>query len=733
MTRAEENKEEKEKKEKKEKRDKREKIVIIDDEKRMADSLTSLLTADGYSVRSFQDSREAIELIRSERVDLVISDIKMPRMDGLEILREIKKIDDGIPVILMTGYGSLETAIDAIGRGAYDYLLKPVEYAHLELTIDRALDKRRSELAMLHLMEELKLSNLILNRRVGELNALYEAGKSIGSALDLKELLRQLVALASAVTEAKVGSIMLLDQRNEYLSIEAAIGLDDDIITQTKLPIGASIAGYVAQTGEALIVKDVENDDRFKRINRERYGPASLLCTPLKIGANILGVINMARKEDGADFTQDDLRLLSTFASQAAVAVDDANQFRKGQRRLVEFEILHDIASEMTTIKSWVAFRELLIDRLSRVFPVDYGIWFIWDQPTRTLVPRGAIGLKNIPQTESGKIDLSNYERAEMVIDNLRLDEVDLTDIQALSLMIGDRVRDLPHYPKPKEAYMAVPVTKGGQVAYLFYLGSEQENGYSDEDASLARLVISQSAVLFERETTMLNATRLITMGNMISEISHDLRKPLTGIRGMLQILKKRWPEIAKDSEIIKMVDGEIHRMNELVRELVDFSNPNKYQMTRTDLRDSIARAADLVAPEMRKKNIQFEAIYQDLNWEILINKNQVMEMFLNLFMNAIDSISGSGILKVEGLAEQPEHKSEPYLAVRVIDDGAGITKENLHRIFERYYTSKETGTGLGLSVVERIISTHNGTLHVASELGKGTTFTVYFPMNSLS
>lgn len=723
----------KKKKEEKEKKEKKERIVIIDDEKRLADSLTSLLTGDGYSVRSFQDSREAIELIRTERVDLVISDIKMPRMDGLQILEEIKKIDDGIPVILMTGYGSLETAIDAIGRGAYDYLLKPVEYANLELTIDRALDKRRSELAMLHLMEELKLSNLILNRRVGELNALYEAGKSIGSALDLKELLRQLVALASAVTDAKVGSIMLLDQRNEYLSIEAAIGLDDDIISQTKLPIGASIAGYVAQTGEALIVNDVENDERFKRINRERYGPASLLCTPLKIGANILGVINMARKEDGADFTQDDLRLLSTFASQAAVAVDDANQFRKGQRRLIEFEILHDIAREMTTINSWVAFRELLIDQLSKVFPIDYGIWFIWDQPTRTLVPRGAIGVENIPQTDSGKIDLSNFKRAEMVIDNIRLDEVDLTDIQALSLMIGDRVRDLPHYPKPKEAYMAVPVTKKGQVAYLFYLGSEQENGYSDEDASLARLVISQAAVLFERETTMLNATRLITMGNMISEISHDLRKPLTGIRGMLQILKQRWPEIAKDSEIIEMVDGEIHRMNELVRELVDFSNPNKYEMTRVDLRDSIAKAADLVDQELRQKNIQFEATYEDLNWEILVNKNQVMEVFLNLFMNAIDAMSSGGKLKVEGLIEQPEHKSEPYLAVRIIDDGEGITKENLHRIFDRYYTSKETGTGLGLAVVERIISAHNGTLHVTSERGKGTIFTIYFPLNSLN
>lgn len=714
-------------------RDKKEKIIIIDDEKRMADSLTSLLTSDGYSVKSFQDSHEAIELIRSERVDLVISDIKMPRMDGLEILKEVKNIDDGIPVILMTGYGSLETAIDAVTRGAYDYLLKPVEFTHLELTIDRALDKRRSELARLRLMEELKLSNLILNRRVGELNALYEAGKSIGSALDLKELLRQLVALASTVTEARVGSIMLLDQRNEYLSIEAAIGLDDEIVNQTRLPIGASIAGYVAQTGEALIVNDVENDDRFKRINRERYGPASLLCTPLKIGANILGVINMARKEDGANFTQDDLRLLSTFASQAAVAVDDANQFRKSQRRLVEFEILHDIAREMTSINTWVAFRELLVDRLSRVFPIDYGIWFIWDQATRTLIPRGAIGLENIPQTESGKIDLSNFKRAEMVIDNVKLDEVDLTDIQALSLMIGDRVRKLPHYPRPKDTYMAVPVTKGGHVAYLFYLGSEQDVGYSDEDISLARLVISQSAVLFERETTMLNATRLITMGNMISEISHDLRRPLTGIRGMLQILKQRWPEIARDSEIIKMVDDEILRMNELVRELVDFSNPNKYQMTRVDLRDSIARAADLVAPELRQKKIKFESTYEDVNWEIMVNKNQVMEIFLNLFMNAIDAMSSSGTLKVEGLTEQPEHKSEPYLAVRVIDDGEGIAKENLHRIFDRYYTSKKAGTGLGLAVVERIISTHNGTLHVTSEPGKGTTFTIYFPLNSLN
>jgi signal transduction histidine kinase len=88
------------------------------------------------------------------------------------------------------------------------------------------------------------------------------------------------------------------------------------------------------------------------------------------------------------------------------------------------------------------------------------------------------------------------------------------------------------------------------------------------------------------------------------------------------------------------------------------------------------------------------------------------------------------GELRVEGLIERPDHRKEEYLAVRVIDSGCGIKKENVPRIFDRYYTTKETGTGLGLAVVERIISAHSGTLAVNSEEGRGTTFTLYFPYN---
>jgi signal transduction histidine kinase len=215
----------------------------------------------------------------------------------------------------------------------------------------------------------------------------------------------------------------------------------------------------------------------------------------------------------------------------------------------------------------------------------------------------------------------------------------------------------------------------------------------------------------------------------MISEISHDLRKPLTSIKGGLQIIKQRWPEMTEKSDFFGMVMDEIQRMNELVRELVDFSNPNKYQTEKVDLKDLVNRAAELVAPELRKSKISYESEFEDINWEAIINKNQILEAILNLFQNAIDAMPAGGKLKVHGLIEKPGHKKQNYLALRISDTGVGIKKENLSKIFDRYYTSKETGTGLGLAVVERIISAHSGTLTVQSTEGKGTDFTLYFPL----
>jgi signal transduction histidine kinase/FixJ family two-component response regulator len=709
-----------------------EKIVLVDDEKRMCDSLSALLKKEGYDVETYQNSVEASEVIQNSRLDLLITDIKMPDLSGLDLLRVVKKVDNDIPVILMTGYASLDSAMEAISKGAYDYLMKPVEFTQLLLVVKRALEKRSSDLARLSLLEELKISNLILHRRINELNALYEAGKSIGSTANLKDLLKQIVVLASNVTDAQVGSIMLLDEQSKILTVEAAIGLEDKVVESTRLSIGESIAGYVAQNGEPLIIDDVENDKRFKRINKERYGAASLLCAPLMIKNKVIGIINMANKQTGDVFTKDDLRLLSTFASQAAVAVDDANQFEKKKRRLIEFEILLEIANEVPQLQTFSEFSKTLVSKLNRVFPIDFSIWFNFDNDSKMLIADNVTGMEHIPVTDSGRIDRQLISSDKISIGPINFDEINFDNTTELTNISIEKLKESKFIDGKDHAYVAIPVIKFGEPSYVFFLGSSFQSHYSNDDIALAKLVISQSAVLFEKEKTILNATRLMTMGNMISEISHDLRRPLTTIKGGLQVIRGKLPEEVGQNEIFSAVDDEVGRMNELVRELVDFSNPKKYQTEKVDLRTIITKASDLIAPDFKKKNISYSFEFQDVDWNVIVNKNQILEVFINLFVNAFDAMDDNDSITIQGLIEQPPHKKVNYLAIKVIDTGSGIKKENLSRIHERYFTTKETGIGLGLAVVERIISAHNGTLKVESVEGEGTTFTIYFPLNEL-
>ncbi len=707
-----------------------EKIVIVDDEKRMCDSLSALLEGEGYEVEAFTNSLDAADSIKNNKVDLVITDIKMPDQNGLELLKIVKSVDADIPVILLTGYASLDTAMEAISFGAYDYLMKPVEFTKLDLAVKRALEKRRSDLARFALLEELKISNLILNRRIGEINALYEAGKSIGSTSNLKDLLRQIVALASNVTNAKVGSIMLLDERKKFLTIEASSGLNKEIVEHTKLAIGESIAGSVALKGEPLIIDNVEQHDQFKRVSKDRYGSASLLCAPLKIKNNVIGVINMANKEGDEKFTENDLRMLTTFAAQAAIAVDDANQFEKKRRRLIEFEILHEMTKEMQGINSLKDFREILFKKLERVFPIDYSIWLSWDNDNNLFVVESASGVKDIPLTASGKIDLSKIDIESLIIKDTEIETIDQHDVNKLTEILTQKIREKEILPNPLDASLAVPIFRNGDLIFVAFIGAFTDHFYNDDDISLAKLVISQSALLFEKEKAMLNATRLLTMGNMISEISHDLRRPLTTIKGGLQVIRGKWTDKANGSELFQTVEDEVVRMNELVRELVDFSNPNKYQTEKVNLKSLIKKAGALIQQDLQRKNITFETHFDEADWKVIINKNQIIEVFLNLFINAMDVMPNGGTIKVHGLIEQPEHKKVDYLALRVSDTGEGIKKENLSKIFDRYFTTKSTGTGLGLAVVERIISAHDGTLSVSSEYGKGTTFTIFLPLS---
>ncbi|MFH1699522.1 MAG: response regulator [Candidatus Zixiibacteriota bacterium] len=690
----------------------RELIIVIDDEKRMCDSLSSLLTESGYDVKAFQDSNEAVREINKGIFDLIVSDIRMPGISGLEILKIARRVDPQSLVVLMTGFGSLDSAIEAINQGAYDYLLKPVEYPQLELVIKRGLEKRRLGRAKSFLLTELQEKNLELLARLEEINALYKTGKSLSSTIDLNELLDHVIGLATEVLHARIGSIMLIDENHENLTIAASTGLSKNIVRETSIPIGSSISGYVAKSGEPLFVANVEEDPRFKRQNKEeRYGKASLLSVPLIVKEKVIGVINMANRTDGGEFGEYDLKLLSTFANQAAVAIDNASNFHLLKRRVEELSTLQDITDAMSRAGSVAHLQEIIFWGIRNLMPADVSLWFRWRHKDNSLKFVGGAG--NI------KLDF------ELIV-KTSPDEIKTED-KAKEFIL----RHLPPVEKvaiPRDNFCTFFINNESGLAYIFCLSSSGSEELSDEDKKIAGLIASQATTMYEREKAILNATRLLTMGNMISEISHDMRKPLTNIRGGLQIMRQRWPELAEESDMFKMAEEEVRRLNELVRELVDFSNPKKYQTERINIESILERVAQLVSRDMEMKEIKLEKIYAKQIPEIFANKNQIMELFLNLLINAIDAIDKQGKIIIQTSLEQINDKT--MAKVEIIDNGCGIDSKDKSIIFDRYYTSKESGTGLGLAVVERIVSAHSGRIKVESQKGEGTAFSIYLPIN---
>ena len=698
------------------------KILVVDDEERMCESLKTLLSGVGYEVTAVENGEKAIDKIKQDNFDLVITDIIMPtsRFDGLDILKTARNKDQDALVILMTAFATLDSAVNAINQGAYDYLMKPFEFPDLKLTIKRGLEKRRSDQVRNRLLAELKEKNLELNKRVAELDALYQASKSLSSTENLNALLHKIISLATEVIGAKMGSIMLIQTPENILSIQAAIGLNPEIIESTKLELGKSIAGYVAQKGTPLIIEDIEKDQKFKRLSKKHYATKSLLCVPLKIKEKILGVINLSDKVMGSPFNQDDLRLLTTFASQAAIAIDDAHHFEQTKKKIGELSILYEIASTLSTLESFEKISDFIFERIKKIMGVDFALWFGWSEKEKHLSLDFCQGLEN------KRVDSKNVSHFR-----ISLEKQEILNSDKLNAKIKGKLKENFNLSPYLDSVASFPIIAEGMLHGVLSVGNRKHQIISEEEKHLISIIASQAASIYERQKSILNATRLLTMGNMVSEITHDLKKPLTNIKGVLQLLKEKWSDTDDKEKFFDMVEQEIFRLNELAKEIVNFSNPNKYELEKKDIRHILDRALNLVKPDLDTRKIGLKINYQEVP-HVFINENEIMEVLLNIILNAIEAMPEGGELAVS-LKPDPEPKKGTHLLqIGIADTGCGIAPENLSRIFDRYFTTKKEGTGLGLAVVERIVKAHGGFASVKSELGKGTSFFVNLPAEEL-
>jgi signal transduction histidine kinase/FixJ family two-component response regulator len=696
--------------------DKAANIMVVDDEVRMCESLHKLLSAEGYAVETFVDSTQALAALQAPRgFDCIITDIKMPGPDGMQILKQAQESDPLAPVILMTGYASLESAVEAVNAGAYDYLLKPIEFPELKQTVERGLAKRWSDQNRRELLERLERQNRMLRERLKELRTLHRVGRSISSARPLEDVLQDLLRGATQVTNAEQGSLMLLDPERSELSIHAAIGLPEEVIRGTRLKIGEGISGYVAQTREVVRVENVAADPRFARTPHPRYESKSFLSVPLLISDRILGVLNVSSKTGGEPFRPRDLRVLTIFAAQAAAFIDDARNFENHRRQLEEQRVLYNIAREVATAERFEDVAQAIYSSLKEILPLDFGLWLGWNEVRNILHYRSAAGEK------AGEEQWADFE--------LPLPQDTWQNEARFCELVRLAVKGHAAWPPTLHVLQVMAIHGEERPRGALVLGSYRGEKLTPQQLQIATIAGSQAATVYERQQGALNTTRMTTMGNMISEIAHDLKKPLTNIKGSLQLLEQKHPELAEMDPFFQSADQEIHHLNDLVRELVEFSNPVRYPLDRVALRVPVARALGLIRSEAARRNVTVEESYAPHPINVRGQENEIVKAMLNVLHNAVDSMNDGGALSVRTFVAQPENESENYAAVEVKDTGHGIKPEEQHKIFARHFTTKSTGSGLGLAIVERILQAHNGLIAVKSELGVGTAFTLYFPL----
>lgn len=694
----------------------RPRIMVVDDEARMCDSLKKLLSAEGYEVSTFMDGQKAISALSvGAGFDCVVTDIKMPSTDGLQILRAARSHDRLAPVILMTGYASLESAMEAVNQGAYDYLLKPIEIPHLKMIIERGLAQRRSEQDRLDLMSRLKRQNRLLRERMKELRALHLVGLSVSSASPLSKVLEQLLMGATQVTGADQGSLMLLNEEGDELSIRAAIGLPDDVVRETRLKLSEGISGYVASTGESVRVSNVASDKRFKPSSHSRYESHSFMSVPLKISDRIIGVLNISSHSEGEVFRARDLRVLSIFATQAAALIDDAHHFENHRRQLAEQRVLYHIAREVATAERFDQVAGAIYTALREIMPVDFCLWLGWNEVRSLLHHKFVKGERVVPE--------------KWVDFDLSISPEQWADEAGFQDRVKEALQRHVEWKSDLHILTILRILTNDRPQGALILGSHIATRLTEAQQQIATIAGSQAAAVYERHQGALHTTRLATMGNMISEIAHDLKKPLTNLKGSLQLLQQKHPELEESNPFFQSADQEIHHLGNLVRELVEFSNPVRYPLDRVSLHVPLQRAFDLIDSELSRKEIELKIDLTDTPLKVRGQEGEIVQVLLNILHNASDSMEVGGVLSVRTCISQPPDQSEDFAAVTVTDTGCGISQDDRHRVFARHYTTKESGSGLGLAIVERIMQAHNGFVSMQSEVGKGTEFTLFFPL----
>jgi len=403
-------------------------------------------------------------------------------------------------------------------------------------------------------------------------------------------------------------------------------------------------------------------------------------------------------------------------------------------KRLYDYrETLAEFSKAMVSILDLQSLSKKIIETITQTLGVEKSSLFLWDEE------KGSYSL-----FESRNIRITGAT-PQLPKDNplprylQKVKEIIVREELAKRANVPE-LNDVVNGMSLLEAEVSIPFISKGQLIGMINLSHKfSKDIYSHEDIELLSTLANQTAIAIENarlyedlkrsKSYIRRADRLASLGTLTAGLAHEIRNPLVAIKTLTQLLPDRLDDEEFRDQFLKIASGEVDRISSLVNELLDFARPSDPKLEFEDINTILDGMILLVSTETKKKQINILKNYASDLPPVQIDREQIKQVFLNVLLNAIQATPERGKITVK---TRPFRKpgGESYAQIEFSDTGCGIPGEHLEEIFNPFFTTKSTGSGLGLSISHQIVQDHSGYIEVESQLDKGSSFFINLPVN---
>ncbi len=545
---------------------------------------------------------------------------------------------------------------------------------------------------------------------------LYQLFHSITrSTLEPARALELIIDAGVQITGATKGSIVLVNWEQNILEIAASKGFVDPV-EKFKMRIDEGITGWVAQNGEPLLIPDVSQDDRYVQLDAEIR---SELAVPLKIDDQLIGVLNVDSIRLNA-FGSEDLDFLTLLSQQSAQVIRNGRLFETVRQKAEQLSALIDINKTINSPRSLDKILRQIVTSAARLTHSKICAVRLLSDDREELVLRAQHG-GSPDYSEQANIRISRrnlgriiHKRQPLHLEDIRKDE----KYGLAEFANKEKVRTM----------LAMPLVTRNKAIGMIQIFKTRRYSFSEEEVLLLNTfsdlcaISIENARLYNKMLTLEEqfrfAERLAAVGELSAGIAHEIRNPLTIVK---MIFDSEQQLNDRDREIIS---EELDRMNKIITNLLDYARPQDPVRELCNVNRILDTVGQLLSHAFERKEFELKTnLYKRLP-KIEADPVQLQQVFLNIFMNSREAIQAGGSIEVEtGIAEN----DMVYIVFR--DDGSGFPESVVKNLFVPFTTTKRKGLGLGLSIIKRIVNSHQGTIQIQNRPQGGAQVRIELPV----